>query len=104
MQDLVVTPNYLDKLATIDDQTSDKTASAAGVASGISTDLWVTHGVICEKSNRALTDAEAARRSLVEAMQSFAHQLALKLGTAADAYSSTDQEMAANIDKQIVAT
>lgn len=35
MSDLVVTPNYLDRLATIQRQTSDNSATAAAVAKGI---------------------------------------------------------------------
>jgi hypothetical protein len=103
MSDLEVTPNLLNKLATIDQQTSDNIGSAAKVATGISTDVWVTHGVICGDSNKALTDAESARRSLVEAMQTFAHDLATKLDTAAVAYVSTDEQVAKAIDKQVLA-
>jgi Excreted virulence factor EspC, type VII ESX diderm len=102
MSDLTVTPDYLDNLATIQDQTADKTGSAATVASGIATDLWVTHGVISGKSNVELISAEAARRSVVEAMQKVSVDLATKLRAAGDAYVGTDGQAAANIDEQVL--
>src|ERR1700692_4081592 len=103
MSDLEVTPDYLEKLATIQEQTSADTGSAAGVATGISTDLWVTHGVISGHSTTAVANAERARRSVVEAMQVFSHELAVKLGAAADAYASTDEHAGENIDEQVLA-
>jgi ESX secretion-associated protein EspC/F len=102
MSDLVVAPDYLNQLATIDGQTSDKIGSAAAVATGIKDDVWVTHGMISGESNEALADAEAARRSLVEAMQTYAHDLATKVKAAVDAYVSTDEQAAENIDTQVV--
>ncbi|WAC93300.1 ESX-1 secretion-associated protein [Mycobacterium sp. Aquia_213] len=103
MLDLVVTPNYLDRLATIENQASDKIGSAAGATNGVSSDVWLTHGVASEPSNIALTRAEAARRSAIEAMQSVCKDLAVKLGAAADAYSKTDEQAGGNIDKQLLA-
>ncbi|MEE6138071.1 ESX-1 secretion-associated protein [Mycobacterium sp. 050128] len=102
MSDLVVTPNYLGQLATIENQTSARIASAAAATKGISSDVWLTHGVGSEPSNIALTRVEAARRGAVEAMQSVCQDLAVKLGTAAAAYASTDEQAAGNIDKQLV--
>ncbi|WP_051465108.1 ESX-1 secretion-associated protein [Mycobacterium genavense] len=80
MSDLVVTPNYLDRLATIQRQTSDNSATAAAVAKGIGDEVWVTHGIVSGPSNVALADAESARRSVIEAMQTASRQLADKLG------------------------
>lgn len=103
MLDLVVTPNYLDKLATIENQASGKIGSAAQVTNGVSGDVWVSHGVASEPSNIALTRAEGARRSAVEAMQHVCEDLAVKLGAAADAYAKTDEQAGGNIDQQLVA-
>ncbi|MCV7412202.1 hypothetical protein AWC05_13145 [Mycobacterium florentinum] len=102
MSDLVVTPNYLDELATIENKASAKIGSAAEVTKGISSDLWLTHGVASEPSNVALTRVQDARRSTVEALQRVCQDLAVKLGTAADAYASTDERAAGNIDKRVV--
>ncbi|SOX55001.1 ESX-1 secretion-associated protein EspF [Mycobacterium ahvazicum] len=102
MSDLVVTPNYLDQLATVEKQTSAKIGSAAEVTEGISSAVWLTHGVGSEPSNIALTRVEAARRCAVEAMQSVCQDLAAKLGTAAAAYASTDELAAGTIDKQLL--
>jgi hypothetical protein len=103
MLQLVVTPNYLDTLATMENQASDKIGSAAEVTKGVSADVWLTHGVASEPSNIALTRVEGARRAAVEAMQSVCHDLAVKLGQAADAYAGTDEQAAGNIDNQLVA-
>jgi hypothetical protein len=102
MLNLVVTPNYLEQLATIENQASDNIGSAAEVTKGVSADVWLTHGVGSEPSNIALTRVEGARRAAVEAMQSVCHDLAAKLGTAAEAYTRTDEQAGANIDNQLV--
>jgi hypothetical protein len=102
MRDLVVIPEYLKKLATIQDQAADKQGAAAKAASNLSGAVWVSHGVASAPSNMSLTTAEAARRAAGEAMKKASADLAVKLRTAGTSYESVDTQLGHDLDKQLL--
>ncbi|WP_205874293.1 ESX-1 secretion-associated protein [Mycobacterium camsae] len=104
MPDLTVTAGYLEQLAAMQDQAATAAGSAADAASGIKTEVWVTHGVICGASNIAFTGAEEVRRAAGEAMKQASINLAAKLRAAESGYHGTDEQTRASIDQQVVSS
>ncbi|MGD1344831.1 ESX-1 secretion-associated protein [Mycobacterium seoulense] len=102
MADVAVTPEHLDKLAITQEQASSQAGTAASAASGLETDVWVTHGVVCAASNLAFTNAANARKSTGDAMSRASTQLADKLRTAKSVYASTDEQSGKNIAQQVL--
>jgi 5-carboxymethyl-2-hydroxymuconate isomerase len=102
MPDFEVDPEYLKVLAKAQDDASKKAGQAATAAEKITTDVWVSHGVISCRSNIAATRAEDSRRKAGEALVDVLNDLAAKLRTADDAYRTIDEEMADNLSKQVV--
>lgn len=102
MADVTVTPAHLDRLATAQDQASTQAGTAASAASGLETDVWVSHGVVSWYSNLAFTKAADARKSTGDAMGKASTELADKLRTAKKVYASTDEQAGKNIDKQVL--
>jgi uncharacterized protein YukE len=98
---LTVTPEYLDALAAKQDQAADTAGSAAAAAAHLKTQVWVTHGVACGASNVGFSDAEAARRKAGQAMKQASTSLAAKLRSAANGYTSTDEQTTTAIDRQV---
>ncbi|KAA1239356.1 ESX-1 secretion-associated protein, partial [Mycobacterium simiae] len=82
MADLVVTPENLARMATLQEQASAQAQTAAGAASNVEAGVWVTHGVASAFSNIAFTKAVAARASTGFAMKNSSAELAAKLRTA----------------------
>jgi hypothetical protein len=103
MANLAVTPGYLDKLASKQDDASNKANDAASAASGIEPAVWVTHGVISGASNSAFTGAERMRREAGKDIAAASSDLAAKLRTAGVTYAGVDDELGGNLDKQAVA-
>jgi Excreted virulence factor EspC, type VII ESX diderm len=99
---LAVTPGYLEKLATKQDEASKKAGEAAGAASDTEWKVWLTHGVISGISNGAFSTAEGVRRSAGANISRAASDLAAKLRTASQTYESVDEELRGNIDKQVL--
>ncbi|UXA07113.1 ESX-1 secretion-associated protein [Mycobacterium sp. SMC-2] len=102
MADVAVTPAHLDRLATAQDQASTQAGTAASAASGLETEVWVSHGVVSWYSNLAFTKAANARKSTGDAMSKSSTELADKLRTAKKVYASTDQQAGEAIDKQVL--
>jgi hypothetical protein len=102
MADLAITPRYLAKLATKQDDASNKAGDAASAASGIETAVWVTHGVISGSSNSAFTDAEKVRREAGKNISTASSDLAAKLRTADVTYAGVDDDLSGNLDKQML--
>lgn len=102
MTDLTVTPEYLERLAQFQDQTSDEARSAAHAAFEIRKAVWVTHGLISRASNVAIARAEQARRNAGHAMSGSAADLAEWLRHAAGAYCNTDRQSAQSFARQVV--
>lgn len=101
MSNLNVNPDYLEKLATYQDQAAAKSASAATAADGSPPSLWWTHGVISGFSNMSAGDVVGQRRAAGAALAKAATDLAAKLRAAAQTYASVDVELRENLDNQI---
>jgi hypothetical protein len=101
MEDLEVTPEYLEELAEKQDESTEELEDAASSASGIGSSVWMTHGLICGGCGAAVTRAEAAHAAACKAMQAVSTDLAEKLREAEDYYEDTDDQAAANLDKQV---
>lgn len=99
MPDLTVAPGYLEALAAKQDEAAAVAATAASAASGLGTEVWVTHGVVCGASNTAFTDAEEVRRTAGEAIGQAAASLAARLRAAQDGYSNTDERTCRALDQ-----
>ncbi len=102
MANLLVTPEYLEKLATRQDEASKKAADAAGAAANIEVAVWVTHGVISGVSNSSFTAAEKARRGAGGNISTATSDLAAKLRTASQTYSGVDDDLRGNLGTQVL--
>jgi Excreted virulence factor EspC, type VII ESX diderm len=102
MADLHVTTSYLRELAEKHVTSSTDVEEAANVTSGISSTVWLSHGVISGQCNSAVAEAAAARSAANAAMQAVAIDIAKKLRAAGAAYEGTDQQAGATIDKQML--
>jgi predicted metal-dependent HD superfamily phosphohydrolase len=102
MTDLVVSAEYLEKLASTQDDAAQSIGSAATAPSGIAYQIWVTHGLICGPCAQAVTGAENARSDAVAAVQADSAGLAAKLRSAEAMYEGTDHQASENLDKQVV--
>jgi len=102
MSNLEVQPEYLKGLAKEQDAASSKAGDAAKAAEHISLEVWLTHGLISTYSNMAATRTEISRREAGEALATAFSDLAAKLRTADDAYRTVDEEMAENLNKQVL--
>jgi hypothetical protein len=101
MDDVRITTEHLKQLAANHDEAALGSQSATDVASGISKNVWITHGVASSASNSAFTQAENARRNAGERLKRASNELAAKLRDAANAYESTDKQTSENIAKQL---
>jgi len=102
MEDLSVTPEYLEHLANKQDESSKELEDAAHEASGIGSAVWLSHGLICGACNVAVVKAEAAHTAACEAMEAVSADLAEKLRAAEDAYEDADEEAGEDLDKQVL--
>ena len=94
-------PDYIKTLAPYQDQAAAAFGSAASTVSGVAERVSSTHGVVCDVSKSALHNLEEAHNNLARAMQGFSTQLADWLRSAADAYQSTDELAADNLNRQV---
>jgi uncharacterized protein YukE len=87
--------------AGIQQDVAAKIEAAKSVPDGSAGDVFKTHGLVCTATSTALKSAELARRSAAEKMHRISTDLGLKLSTAANDYTSTDQQSAGNLDGQM---
>jgi hypothetical protein len=78
-----------------------KIEAAKSVTDGSAGDVFKTHGLVCTATSTALKSAELARRSAAEKMQLISTDLGLKLNTAANDYTGTDQQEAGKLGKEM---
>jgi len=104
MNNLVVSADYLEKIASTQDDAAQSLGSAATAPSGTSDQVWITHGVICGPCANAMAEAEGVRSDVVKAVQAYSASLAGKLRAAEAMYQSTDQQSGENLNKQVVAS
>jgi hypothetical protein len=96
--ELRVTTEHLRKLSATQIAAAAKIAASAIVADGVSTSMWVNHGLICAPTNIAVAGAELARKNACRAIQTTSTDLAEKLDTAATKYDQTDAQARDKID------
>jgi hypothetical protein len=101
-QNVTVDPKHLRGLATTQDQSSDDMTAAINKTDGVSKRIWMSHGVYVGAANKAIEQAEAARKAAGKAVQAFSADLAKTLRTAVTAYAGTDDNAGENIDKQVL--
>ncbi|WP_205877232.1 ESX-1 secretion-associated protein [Mycobacterium camsae] len=103
MEELTISPSYLEQLAIKQEQASTAVAEAAAATSAMTKAVWVTHGVISGSSNTAFEAAEAVRRAASVNLRTVATDLAAKLRTAKETYVGVDEELGSNLSKQFLA-
>lgn len=77
-----------------------KLKKATAEANGIGHSMWVTHGLICDPSNNAVTGAEHARHAAAHAVHLVSAELAARLKCAADLYGATDMWASEDIERE----
>ncbi|MCV7429652.1 ESX-1 secretion-associated protein [Mycobacterium montefiorense] len=102
MATLSVDEKYLEQLATKQGQAATKAQEAASAASNTATAVWVTHGVISGSSNGAFVTAENQRRGAGRNIGQHASDLAAKLRAAKQTYEGVDEDLSANLNKQML--
>jgi hypothetical protein len=96
--ELRVTTAHLRKLSAKQGETATQIAAAATVAEGVSSSMWINHGLICAPTNIAVSNAELARTNACAGMQAVSTDLAEKLNIAATQYDQTDAQAGDKID------
>jgi hypothetical protein len=96
--ELRVTTEHLRGLSAKQSAAAAQIAAAATVADGVSTSMWVNHGLICAPTNIAVSNAELTRTNACVGMQSTSTGLAEKLNIAATQYDQTDGQAGDKID------
>jgi hypothetical protein len=96
--ELRVTTEHLRMLSAKQSAAAAQIAAAAIVADGVSTSMWVNHGLICAPTNIAVSNAELTRTNACVGMQSTSTGLAEKLNIAAMQYEQTDGQAGNKID------
>ncbi|MGV0836281.1 ESX-1 secretion-associated protein [Mycolicibacterium thermoresistibile] len=76
-------------------------AAATEVAQGVSSSMFVNHGIACSAANAAVLAAEMARKAAGTRMQVESTELSQKLNIAAERYDKTDAQAAASINAQM---
>jgi Excreted virulence factor EspC, type VII ESX diderm len=102
MPDLLLSPTILDTLAKAQTAAAPDAQAAASALSGLGRKCWVSHGVISGMSNSAISSIESTRQATGSALAQASVQLAAKLEAAQKAYQSVDEELAGNLNKQML--
>jgi hypothetical protein len=89
------------KLSATQGEAATQVAAAGSVADGVSTSMWVNHGLICAPTNIAVAAAELTRRNACAGIQSVSTGLSEKLNSAADQYDQTDAHAAQKIHSKM---
>lgn len=97
-----VSPEYLELLASKQDSAKEKAGNGAAAGDGIGAMVWISHCVFSGWSCGAMAGIEPMRRAAGEVMQKAANDLAAKLRAAAQTYESVDQELGENLDTQML--
>lgn len=101
MDELTVTPEYLEKLARQQDEARDRSMAAAGATSGVDDDVETSHGVISDDSNHAVARAERQRKLAAENIAKASAVLAQRLRDLEKTYRSVDDDLGWGIDRQV---
>lgn len=92
----------LDDAAAWQKKAAEHCGDAAGTTSGITTSVWVSHGVISGVSNWGFAGAADAHASAGRNLSAACNRMAAYLGTAGVMYKGVDSDLAVNLDKQVL--
>jgi hypothetical protein len=101
-KDLYVKPAKLELYAVAQDNAGNKATEWAAVAGSLEKDGWVYQGVVSGYANVAYGKGHEARKAACDAIAAAAHSLAAKLRAAKTTYEGTDNQLADNLNKQMV--
>jgi len=104
---LVVDQEHLKNLAAHQETAAEEAATAAGVVEKEKVPLtplgiWLTHGVYSAESNIALNLLVDARRAAAQTMKEASIELAARVVAAGVTYEGVDEDLSANINKQVL--
>lgn len=102
MTELNVSASTLKTLANSQTTASSYAKAGADAVGGIGSDCWISHGVISGASNGAFSTVEEIRKAAGTAFSDASLGLAAKLTAAERAYEGVDEELADNLDSQMV--
>ena len=98
---LKVIPSWLQILSGRQSDTSGDIKSAIGAATGITQQVWITHGTQTSNFNSTLQEYETARASAGTGLEGVASGLANALAAAAKQYLNVDLFGKGLLDQQI---
>lgn len=101
MEDLAVTPEYLEELERMLLAAADQAEQAQAETVHVPVEVETTWGPLFREVNDPFIHAEHARHKLVGRIKTQLHALAKFVHSAGAAYASTDALSAENLDKQI---
>lgn len=101
-KDLFVIPKYLEDYAKAQDAASAKAGEWAGVTSGLRGACWIAHGVVSGPSNEAFGGGHSGRSSACGTIAAAAKSLAEKLRAAKEVYEGVDNQLAEDVNKQML--
>lgn len=102
MENLTVTPEYLEGLAQILDAAAEQAEDAKKTTMHVPDEIELTWGPFLRGTNDAFTHAEHNRHYAVSHFKAACTRLAKIARSAAAAYASTDALSAENLDKQLL--
>ncbi|MBY0443050.1 MAG: ESX-1 secretion-associated protein [Mycobacteriaceae bacterium] len=101
MANVTVDPDYLEKLAKLQDEAAEGSAQAGELTDGISRTVWTTHGVVSHVSNHEITAAENSRATAAQNISDASARLAATLRPTAQTYAGVDTGLGWNLDRQV---
>jgi len=102
MRKLTADGDYLEQLASEQDEAGAKLNEAVDAVDGRARRLTFDHGLICSASVSAMKRAEQTRADACTNMIAVSADLAEKLRLGADAYAKTDVRTGRNLDRQVL--
>jgi len=87
---LKVLTDHLGELAAKHSEAGGKIKAAERAVDGLSGRMWQSHGVICARTNLAVSSAETIRASAIKNQDKMSDQLEERLDWAAANYTNTD--------------
>lgn len=102
MENLTVTPEYLERLARILDTAAEQAERAAAETKGIPTEVEKTWGSLFRTVNDSFVHVGHTRHYAVTGLKAACINLAEIARSAADAYANCDALAAENLNKQML--
>ena len=101
MDDLKVTPEYLEQLAQCQDRAQEEAADTRETTARIRREVKTTHGVISTPSNEQIDNAEEKRKRAVDSVANASARLAASLRALKEEYLCVDADSSHLIDRQL---